>query len=873
MKPLLIYPDFRLPFRLVTDASKVGLGACLMQDQGRGWQPMAFASKVNNNAEANYSITELECLAVVWAVKLFRPYLYGRTFEIITDHAALKWLMTRPNLAGRLHRWSLTLQEFEFGIVYRPGATNVVADALSRAPAAVLAAAGRKRKRRVRAESRGDAESTTEEDEPPAEGMTTETEQTAVEAVGTPVATVVTVEPGQMPEVAVMSPRGKLVGVGEAEVFRNDGCRTVSPPAESSHPRTRLAKKREEAADVATCAADQETTLLEITTESPTIPASSAGRGDDAGALTATEDVVHKGPQSTATRVTWADNVKDGETEADASITAPVPQRTRTRTSRKVAPCTPAVAAGDAAKSASDRAQRKAQVEWVSETAGHGEVKDEGGDEAVSERGTDKGVASKTVSDGPVNEDDELTEEPDVTLQLTDNEIMAAQEHSQLVQQMLKAGSYRSMKVESLFGLVVIHTARGKRVILPPALWSVVFKELHGSIWAGHLRGPHTYGRDSQLYWWPGLHGEVNRWVRGCQECGSRKARPRQVIPPLRSLRGGDVGDRWALDVAGPFPVAEGGERYVIAALEYVTRYAVARSVTRHTADDVATFLMEDVVLKFGAFRELLTDGAPEMTGLVLDQLVSRLQAKQTNPVPYRPQMIGLVERFHRSWKDCVATFMADDKQNDWSGWVQCAVYAYNSANHSTVALSPNELMMGRRLRPPNELLRRTELTEVGELPQYHERLLAAMARGRVCAERARDKEQARQARYYDQNVRRRQVFKAGDRVWMFNPPRGPKATKFMHQWMGPMRIIEPVGYENFVLKREDKNGRAELIVAHVSFLVNYQSPVSLLPRIADDLAAQLEHEDSSTSTTDSSDKKAKSEYNYNDGRPELFTC
>ncbi|KAE8909606.1 hypothetical protein PF007_g27547 [Phytophthora fragariae] len=196
-----------------------------------------------------------------------------------------------------------------------------------------------------------------------------------------------------------------------------------------------------------------------------------------------------------------------------------------------------------------------------------------GGDEAVSERGTDKGVACKTASEGPVNEDDELTEEPDVTLQLTDNEIMAAQEHSQLVQQMLKAGSYRSMKVESLFGLVFIHTARGKRVILPPALWSVAFKELHGSIWAGHLRGPHTYGRVSQLYWWPGLHGEVNRWVRGCQECGIRKARPRQVIPPLRSLRGGDVGDRWALDVAGPYPVAEGGERYVIAALEYVTRY------------------------------------------------------------------------------------------------------------------------------------------------------------------------------------------------------------------------------------------------------------------------------------------------------------
>ncbi|KAE9197578.1 hypothetical protein PF002_g19980 [Phytophthora fragariae] len=96
-RPLLLYPNFELPFRLVTDASKVGLGACLMQDHGRGWQPIAYGSKVNNKAESNYSITELECLAMVWSVKMFRPYLYGRAFTIITDHAALKWLMTRPS--------------------------------------------------------------------------------------------------------------------------------------------------------------------------------------------------------------------------------------------------------------------------------------------------------------------------------------------------------------------------------------------------------------------------------------------------------------------------------------------------------------------------------------------------------------------------------------------------------------------------------------------------------------------------------------------------------------------------------------------------------------------------------------------------------
>ncbi|KAE8915910.1 hypothetical protein PF003_g669 [Phytophthora fragariae] len=315
---------------------------------------------------------------------------------------------------------------------------------------------------------------------------------------------------------------------------------------------------------------------------------------------------------------------------------------------------------------------------------------------------------------------------------------MNAQHHSKLVQRLLQEGEYRGMKIARTYGLVTIETQHGKRVVLPPALWAVIFKEMHGSVWAGHMRGPHTYGRVAQLYWWPRLLREVNRWVRGCQECGSRKARPREVIPPLRSIRGGDVGDRWALDVAGPFPVADGGERYVIAALEYVTRYAVARCVTRHTAESVASFLMEDVVLKFGAFRELLTDGAPEMVGKVIEQLVVLLQAEQTNPVPYRPQMIGLVERFHRSWKDCVSTFMSSNVQNDWNLWVKFAVYAYNSARHSTVALTPNELLMGRRLRPPNELLRRTAVTEAGELMPYHERLLLAMERSRACAEAAR---------------------------------------------------------------------------------------------------------------------------------------
>eukprot|EP00644_Phytophthora_capsici_P013450 jgi/Phyca11/70604/gw1.29.425.1 len=186
------------------------------------------------------------------------------------------------------------------------------------------------------------------------------------------------------------------------------------------------------------------------------------------------------------------------------------------------------------------------------------------------------------------------------------------------------------------------------------------------------------------------------------------------------------------------------------------------------------------------------------------------LQARQTNAVAYRPQMIGLVERFHRTWKDCISTFMQDETQRDWNLWVRFATYAYNSARHSTVLLTPNELMLGRKLRSPNELLRRTEVTEAGEITAYHEQLLTAMAQAQQCAEQARVREQARQARYYNRKVRKLREFEVGDQVWLYNPPRGPKATKFVHQWMGPMRVVEPVGYDNFRLRREDQTGAPE---------------------------------------------------------------
>ena len=133
--PVLAYPDFARPFRVTTDASGTGLGAVLSQASDDGLHhPVSFISRTLNAAERNYSVSEQECLGVVWAIRKFRPYVFATQFEVVTDHAALRWLRSIRDPRGRLGRWSLELQDCDFEVIHRPGSTNVVADALSRLP-------------------------------------------------------------------------------------------------------------------------------------------------------------------------------------------------------------------------------------------------------------------------------------------------------------------------------------------------------------------------------------------------------------------------------------------------------------------------------------------------------------------------------------------------------------------------------------------------------------------------------------------------------------------------------------------------------------------------------------------------------------------
>ena len=136
--PVLAFPDFQNRFTLHTDASDTALGAVLSQHQKDKECVVAYWSRQLQKSERRYSATEREALAVVAAVKEFYPYLYGFPFTLVTDHNPLTALKNLKDVGGRISRWMMYLQQFQYTIEYQPGKQHTNADTLSRIPIHVI---------------------------------------------------------------------------------------------------------------------------------------------------------------------------------------------------------------------------------------------------------------------------------------------------------------------------------------------------------------------------------------------------------------------------------------------------------------------------------------------------------------------------------------------------------------------------------------------------------------------------------------------------------------------------------------------------------------------------------------------------------------
>ena len=270
-----------------------------------------------------------------------------------------------------------------------------------------------------------------------------------------------------------------------------------------------------------------------------------------------------------------------------------------------------------------------------------------------------------------------------------------------------------------------------EQIVLLEEYRKQVLRMAHALPLAGHLGKQKTAQRILRQFYWPSVFKDVEKYCRQCPECQvvGRRVTGRAPLIPLPIV--GELFEKVAMDIVGPLPKTARGHRYILVICDYATRYPEVMPLKRFTAPAVAEQLME-LFSRHGVPKEILTDQGTNFTSQLLQELYKMLGVKPVWTTPYHPQMDGLVERFNQTLKQMLRK-MIDEEGWDWDKLVPYILFAYREVPQSSTGFSPFEMVYGRDVRGPLDILKEGWIGGkpggddiITYVTQIHERLEAA---------------------------------------------------------------------------------------------------------------------------------------------------
>lgn len=323
-----------------------------------------------------------------------------------------------------------------------------------------------------------------------------------------------------------------------------------------------------------------------------------------------------------------------------------------------------------------------------------------------------------------------------------------------------------------------------QRVILPDQTELIMFN-LHKDQSGAHLGIESTYEKVKERYYWPKMYETVREYIRTCENCQKRGKpnRNEEFIP----IKIGQPFHRIGIDIKGPLPVTKNGNKYIIVAMDYLTKWPEARAITNMRADTVAKFIYEEIICRHGTPYEILSDRGRSFLNQVIEELCDKFQTKHRLTSAYRPQTNGMVERFNRTIGECIGKLLSD-KEKEWDEYLDAVLLAYRTSKHETTGFTPFQLIYGRRARLPVELkivtFRNEDKTFDEALLDRVKQITDKMHNQHNTALNNIEKSQDRQVQRHKQTSNK---LKIGDKILVHRTDlQNNMSAKLMERWIGP---------------------------------------------------------------------------------------
>ena len=264
--------------------------------------------------------------------------------------------------------------------------------------------------------------------------------------------------------------------------------------------------------------------------------------------------------------------------------------------------------------------------------------------------------------------------------------------------------------------------------------------------------------------------------------------------------------ERIAMDVVGPLPRSRAGHRYVLVVCDYATWYPEAVAMRSVDAEHVAEELVR-LFSRVGIPREILTDQGTNFTSELLAEMYRLLHIDGLRTSPYHPQTDGMVERFKGTLKEMLGKCASEDGK-DWDRLLPYILFAYREAPQESTGFSPFELLYGREIRGPLDVLKEEWVTKsnnesvISHIMLMRERLESMSD----LVQRNMKQAQAQQKLWYDRTARRR-VLQEREKVLVLLPT---STSKLLAQWQGPYTIVKRVGKVNYMVDMADRRKRRD---------------------------------------------------------------